>query len=108
MYHTDHNTPGISTYRNQPVHRPRGEHSALVTPVLDKLMDVLTASEVTLILTTLDVRQQELTRRAEDARQFAATEHVDSDNRRRLHLSWAADDQHRADAINALLAKLRG
>ncbi|WP_136246212.1 hypothetical protein [Mycobacterium intracellulare] len=75
--------------------------------VIDRLMDVLTASEVQLILATLDVRQQELTKRAEDVRQFAATEHVDED-RRQLHLGWAADDQHRADAINALLAKLRG
>ena len=75
--------------------------------VMDQLMDVLTASEIQLILFTLDVRQRELIKSAEETRQFAASEHVDSEERRRLHLGWAAADQERAEAINALLAKLR-
>lgn len=74
--------------------------------VIDQLMDVLTASEAHLILTALDARQRELTRLAKDCRRFV-DDYPEAVGNRELHLGWAANDEHQAEAINALLAKLR-
>ena len=80
----------------------------MTTREVDRLLDVLTTSEVSLILTALDMHQRELTARAECARKFAVESSVLTPERRQVYLTWAADDERDVDAIAELLNKLRG
>lgn len=73
--------------------------------VIDRLLDVLTGAEITLITTTLDHRCRELTRRRDESVEYAAK--VDEPDRQQLYREWADDDTREIHSLTALLAKLR-